>query len=202
MIKIIVFNTLEEAKGIIEQNFYKNAYAAKSIMTEKDAREIVYRNSRDYMLRHGNKDGEQLTLEELLRIYPGCGLGEELIASINLYSVDNLHAFSKTLLNPDNFSIFGPYQTIPLLVDGVKTKIDTENKIYFGAKVTPFFYTLEEEFRFSQKVQDEVEQYLKTNTQDNSFLDLVKERLKTYVEKRLTPDEINKFQREYFKFLN
>ncbi len=203
MVKVEVFSDLTEADTKLRIHFSKNRDLVLKIFNGLQARAQVYRQTPEYHKHHpGNKEAA-LTPEELLLLSKGLGKGETAIAFVKLYAFDLQHyAFDYTVFNPQESLTFAAYDSISALADKVREQLEQEKGGNIGLKTEPIFYTVLKPFTYSEQDKwraREALNYKALPREDKLILD---KHLDDYLERGLTPVEIQDFKSSYVRFLN
>lgn len=207
MTKVLVFDTLAEAKKDLEQFLYQNRQVSAGIQAECSARLQVYKNSADFYRRHRCPD-EGLAADEVKMVFYQAGKSCLFTSVMKLYVQKPLghYAFDGYHDNWEMHSHSGEWDSIcdsaAALVVVAQKHIREQNHSVFGVKTTPLFYTVREAFNYSEeeilKIK-ELENYRAMRAVEQKHFD---RKLRAYTERGLTDTEICEFVTGYTRFLN
>jgi len=201
MTKIIVFDTFEEANKQLQPKLNKNILTFTGIINEGKARAIVYRKSSDYSKRHDTPN-EELSVEEIKEICTNSGDGEIISVLFKIYSCEARYGSEESIIDLNKGYLEGPHSEIETIVNKARSRITKLNYSYFGAMVSPLFYTVRERFKFSEEERKGIRDVIGYSVLDNDQKSYFEGLISQYYEESLTNEEIGKFENEYNKFLN
>ena len=203
MTKIQVFSSHREASQELSNYFAQNKKIVGRIFNRLYLRQQEYQQTPQFKQNHpGNKEAV-FSPEEMKMLCNNLGQGETVTSMFKLYAFGlQEFGFDYTVFNPNHALNFVPHYSMAALTEKAQQQIKEEQNRRISLKTMPLFYTVLEPFTYSEKEKMKARkdfQYPSLSTDEKRILDY---HLDTYLERALTPTEIQEFVSGYEKFLN
>lgn len=158
--------------------------------------------AREKIVERVNPRSVHLSTEEMEKFraeYPAPAQGLEINSVISLGFYSGKYHFQAGIIRPDLPEFQSDdCKTIPKLVRNVQKYMGKQQKRFHGAEIVPFFYTIEEENKFTTEQNESLIEYVTSIMPLSSFLVQKMRKLMDRPIRSLSAAEREEFERYYF----
>lgn len=198
-VKVKAYPTLQDAEPELMQFYYQNAILLTGIMNQSIA---MVETARQTMTTKTPEKEINLLIDQLSRSICQVGIGQEITLLGKLYNCSKGYTLEINYIEDDADTIEGYFKTIEELVEACRRQVQEAFPTHFGAKVSPFFYTILEPLHLSdqeRQLAKELLGYRSMTCEQQRDFNIT---LEAYVEYGLGKEERQEFERSYARFFN